>query len=89
MENSSMSKAEIQELILQKAKDAFHKGPGWSQEGVVLREVGEAIGKGQLDLTIQQIILDSWYDLFTEKKLGWGYDLDNPGSPFFHVRKTG
>jgi hypothetical protein len=55
----------------------------------VLREISEAVNKGgnrELDLKLQQRILDAWQDLFTEKKLGWGYDLDNPTSPFFHVQ---
>jgi len=32
------------------------------------------------------MILNAWHDLFAERKLAWGYDLDNPSSPFFHVR---
>jgi len=38
------------------------------------------------DFELRQAILNAWHDLFSEKKLVWGYDLDNPGSPFFHVR---
>lgn len=84
-----MSDEEIRGLIWRIASEAAGKGPGWSQEGVVLREVGACItGRGGLkpELRIQQMILDAWHELFTEKKLGWGYDLDNPSLPFFHVR---
>ena len=33
----------------------------------------------------QQKILTVWHRLFAEGKLAWGYDLENPGSPFFHM----
>jgi hypothetical protein len=88
-EEFSMSEAEVKELIWQIARESAENGPGWAQEGVVLREVGDRIqrARGQdPDLKVQQMILNAWHDLFTEKKLAWGYDLDNPSSPFFHVR---
>jgi hypothetical protein len=76
-------------LVWKTAREFAESGPGWAQEGVVLREVGDRIS-GELgpqrDLKVQQMILNAWHDLFTEKKLAWGYDLDNPSSPFFHVR---
>jgi hypothetical protein len=84
-----MSDEEIRSLVWQMATEAAEKGPGWSQEGVVLRAVGERIGRGtdrRPDRKIQQMILHAWHDLFAEKRLGWGYDLDNPNSPFFHIR---
>jgi hypothetical protein len=84
-----MSEAEIKALIWQIASESAENGPGWAQEGVVLREVGDRISNGRgghPDLRVQQMILNGWHDLFTEKKLVWGYDLDNPNSPFFHVR---
>jgi hypothetical protein len=83
-----MSEQEIKEIVWKVANDSATHGPGWAQEGVVLRTIRERIanGGGQLDLEIQQAILDAWHDLFLQKKLAWGYDLDNPNSPFFHVR---
>ena len=84
-----MSHEEIRSLVWRIAKDSAEKGAGWSQEGVVLREVSEHLRNGiesNHDLRMQQLILDAWHDLFTEKKLGWGYNLDNPNSPFFHIR---
>jgi hypothetical protein len=83
-----MSEYDIKELVWQVAADSAEKGPGWAQEGVVLRAIHERVPKNghDLDLKTQQAILNAWHDLFTEKKLAWGYDLDNPGSPFFHVR---
>jgi hypothetical protein len=83
-----MSEQEIKEIVWQVVSNSATLGPGWAQEGVVLRAVGDRIagGGGRLDLPTQQAILDAWHDLFLQKKLAWGYDLDNPNSPFFHVR---
>ncbi len=84
-----MSEQEIEEMVWRVANDSFGKGPGWAQEGVVLRAIGDQIASGRggrLDLRTQQSILNAWHDLFLQKKLAWGYDLDNPSSPFFHVR---
>jgi hypothetical protein len=82
-----VSEQEIKETVWQVAADFAERGPGWSQEGVVLRAVRDKFPSARKDLTIQQMILNAWHDLFTENKLAWGYDLDNPGSPFFHVRR--
>ncbi len=85
-----MSEEDIKALVLRTATESAEKGPGWAQEGVVLRAVGERLlgrSNGQdPDLQLQQRILNAWHDLFAERKLAWGYDLDNPGAPFFHVR---
>jgi hypothetical protein len=82
-----MSEEEISAMVWRLATDFAKQGPGWSQEGVVLRAARDRIARdGNPDLTLEQRILNAWHDLFTEKKLAWGYDLDNPGSPFFHVR---
>jgi hypothetical protein len=84
-----MSAEEIRSLVWQIAATNADRGPGWSQEGVVLREVSERLGgRGDQrpDKKVQQMVLDAWHDLFAEKKLGWGYDLNNPNSPFYHVR---
>jgi uncharacterized protein (DUF2267 family) len=84
-----MSDQEIKEIVWQVANDSAAHGPGWAQEGVVLRTIADRIATvrgARLDLQIQQAILDAWHDLFLQKKLAWGYDLDNPNSPFYHVR---
>ncbi|MCI0683758.1 MAG: hypothetical protein L0Y71_16765 [Gemmataceae bacterium] len=84
-----MSEQEIKEIVWQVANESAAHGPGWAQEGVVLRAIGDRIAGGnggRLDPRTQQAILNAWHDLFLEKKLAWGYDLDNPNSPFFHVR---
>jgi hypothetical protein len=85
-----MNEQEIRKIVWQVASDSAAHGPGWAQEGVVLRAIGDQIGSnraGRLDTRTQQAILNAWHDLFLEKKLAWGFDLDNPNSPFFHVRE--
>ena len=84
-----MSEQEINEIVWTVATESAQRGPGWAQEGVVLREIGDQIARrhgGRLDEETQQAILNAWHDLFLAKKLAWGYDLDNPNSPFFHIR---
>jgi hypothetical protein len=83
-----MSSEEIKSLVMRVATEAAAKGSGWAQEGVVLREIRDQVSQkqGRLDLATQQSILNAWHDLFAERKLAWGYDLDNSTSPFFHVR---
>ncbi len=83
-----MSDREVKDLVWQTASKAASSGPGYAQEGVVLRQIREQLGAngGRPDLQVQQQILHAWHDLFLEKKLAWGYDLNNPNSPFFHVR---
>ncbi len=71
-------------LILTKALALVERGAGWAQESVVLREVAKATG-ARASLADQQAILSAWHELFREGKLCWGYDLDNPNRPFFHV----
>jgi hypothetical protein len=71
------------------ASESSSRGSGWAQEGVVLREFRVRINnkiEKPLRVEEEQMILEAWHDLFAEKKLGWGFNLDNPNSPFFHVR---
>lgn len=73
----------LKEKVLEEAKACAKRGPGYSQQRVVLDNVAESLGTK--DLNIQRAILTCWHDLFREGELSWGYDLDNPGAPFFHV----
>ncbi|SRR5216684_4030220 len=87
-----MSEQEIKQLVWTIATEFADRGPGWAQEGAVLRAVrerviGKNLGVKRDTLGVQQMILNAWHDLFMDKKLAWGYDLDNSGSPFFHVRE--
>lgn len=59
------------------------KGPGFAQEGVVLRKAQEELKPHSL--ADQRRILDAWQRLFIDGKLAWGHDLENPRDPFFHL----
>ena len=82
--NESMQEREqIKEILLAVAKDCASRGPGFAQEAVVLREAADRL-KTSRDLDAQQLLLEEWHNLFRDRKLYWGYDIDNPGQPFFH-----
>ncbi len=79
---------DLKQKVLDAAKKFAKRGPGYAQQRPVFNEVlGEArrTNKGETDLDFQQAILTCWHDLFREGKLSWGYNLDNPDSPFFHI----
>ena len=73
---------EVKEKLRQIAYECVSKGPGYAQEGVVLREARNLLGPGGLEH--EQLILEAWHSLFSEAVFDWGYNLDNPGAPFFH-----
>lgn len=83
----------LKQKVLEAAKNCAMQGPGYAQRRPVLDEMASEFGGGmyeRLDLDIQQAILTCWHDLFREGALSWGYDLDNPDSPFFHIpERTG
>jgi hypothetical protein len=58
------------------------KGPGFAQEGVVLHEARSELRPKSL--RDEQRILEAWHRLFADREFAWGYNLDNPGAPFFH-----
>ncbi len=88
--NADMDEAkQIQKVLLEVARKCASQGPGFAQESVVLREAAEQLKiqsdmQSDRDLTAQQRLLNAWHDLFRTGKLYWGYDIDNPGQPFFH-----
>ncbi len=73
---------ELKVLLRQIVNDCVSKGPGYAQEGVVLRSAKSALRPQSL--TDEQRILEAWHRLFIDGELGWGHNLDNPGAPFFH-----
>jgi hypothetical protein len=78
----------LKQKVLEAAKECAQGGPGYSQQRPVLDAVAAKEGANmwtRLDLADQQAILTCWHDLFREGVLSWGYDLDNPDSPFFHI----
>ncbi len=78
----------LKRKILEAARNCATRGPGYAQQRPVLDEVASQFGGGMytmLDLDKQQAVLTCWHDVFREGTLSWGYDLDNPGPPFFHI----
>jgi hypothetical protein len=76
----------LKQTVLEVAKRCAQRGPGYSQQRPVFDEVAREIGKnGRPDLGLQQEILTCWHDLFRDGDLSWGYDIDNPDAPFFHI----
>jgi hypothetical protein len=76
-----MAVADMKQTLLDVARDATKKGPGYAQEVVVLREAAEILRSATL--RDQQELLTQWHDLFRSGELDWGYDIDNPNAPFF------
>jgi hypothetical protein len=78
----------LKQKVLEATGTCAKRGPGYAQQRPVLDEVASEFGGSMyttLHLDIQQAILTCWHDLFREGTLSWGYDLDNPDPPFFHI----
>ncbi|MBA4192161.1 MAG: hypothetical protein C0467_29650 [Planctomycetaceae bacterium] len=75
-------------LVLDIAKRFSSRGAGWSQQSTVLAEVATQVPDAQRNLRAQQLILTCWHDLFRLGQLSWGYNIDNPDAPFFHVPES-
>lgn len=73
---------ELKDRLRRIVRDCVAKGPGYAQEGVVLREARNVLRPREL--AQEQMILEAWHRLFVDGELGWGHNLDNPGAPFFH-----
>jgi hypothetical protein len=85
VEEKSMSYQELLELVFTVAKEMVRKGPGWAQQRVVLGEVANRVRDGLKDEQVQQRILTCWHDLFRQGRLSWGYNINNPDAPFYHI----
>lgn len=73
------------QLVYRVARRHAELGPGFAQQSSVLRAAAEEAGVRRGDVDSQQLLLTCWHDLFRFGKLAWGYNLDNPDAPFFHV----
>ena len=86
-----MDYRKLRDLVFEAAKSCAKQGPGYSYQAAVLNRVAKDIGSfdsfvdSPRDATLEQEILTCWHDLFRLGYLSWGYDLDNPDAPFFHV----
>lgn len=78
-----MPVADMKQTLLDVARKAIEKGPGYAQDGVVLRDAAEILRPSSLKE--QQELLTQWHELFRTGELAWGYDIDNPNAPFFHL----
>jgi len=74
----------MEEVLLGIARDCIEQGPGFAQETVVLREAARRLQLGD-DLKQQQRLLTAWHNLFRNGLLSWGYNVENPSPPFFHL----
>jgi hypothetical protein len=78
-----MNREQIKNWLYECAREHVEKGPGFAQQGVVLRAARASL---KLATTAEeQKVLGCWHELFREGRLAWGYNLDNPDSPFFHI----
>lgn len=77
----------IREVLLRIAEEMIKRGPGFAQESVVLRQAVDDLKLSWQDVDSQQVMLTCWHDLFRDGKLAWGFDVDNPGPPFFHFAR--
>jgi hypothetical protein len=75
---------ETEKILLRIARECIEEGPGYSQETVVLRKAAEQLEIGE-DLRGQQGLLTAWQNLFRNGQLSWGYNVENPSAPFFHL----
>ncbi len=81
-----MKYGDLFELVRQTAVFCHRQGAGYAQQSVVLQRVGQQLARsGQRARVSDSQILTCWHDLFLSGDLSWGYDLDNPNAPFFHV----
>ena len=81
---SNTALADLEEQVLLVATELAARGPAWAQEAAVTRELYERFPRLR-DLEGQQQLLTCWHNLFRKGRLSWGYDLDNPNMPFYHV----
>jgi hypothetical protein len=96
------SATDLKAELLRIAEEMYRRGPGFAQESVVLRKAAERLGIADEDrgedepyvprtaelLGRQQELLAAWHRLFHDGDLVWGYDLDSPGPPCFHLGRT-
>jgi len=80
-----MEYARLRGLVFDVAKQLLERGPGWAQQRAVLEEVVNQVPGARKDDRIQQKILTCWHDLFRLGQLSWGYNIDNPDAPFYHI----
>ena len=81
---------DIRELILTVAREQQPKRPidASLQEGTLFREVSEQL-RLHLSQETEQEILTQWHELMRTGYFAWGFNLNNPNPPFFHITDRG
>ncbi len=79
-----MNSPDFENVLLDIAKKYSAQGPGYAQETVVLRQAAKQL-EIERNLIEEQRLLTAWHSLFQKGILSWGYNIDNPASPFFHL----
>lgn len=79
-----MTREQVTSVLLEQARKCRDLGPGYAQQSIVIRNAAKQLNIGRDELTEQQFLLTCWYDLFRTGELSLGYDLENPGAPWFH-----
>jgi hypothetical protein len=79
-----MDISKIEEKMWQIIREAVEIGPGYAQEGYVLRTTWEQLGSPR-DLATERMILDVWNRFIREGRIVWGHNMSNPTAPFFHI----
>lgn len=87
---SDPTPADIRELILAVAREQEPKRPmdASLQEAALFRGVLERLGPHRGQETEQEI-LTQWHDLMRSGYFAWGFNLNNPHPPFFHITDRG
>jgi len=80
---SVLTRENIKTELLRLAAEYYQRGPGFAQQGPVLRMARNRLAPA--GVAQEQQVLDCWHELFRDGELVWGYNLDNPDAPFFHM----
>jgi hypothetical protein len=83
---------ELRSLMVQVATELARAGPQ-NVDRTVLHEVARRLAPPNLppgviyrpQLAGQQRLLRTWHGLFQDGTLAYGYSIDSPGLPWFHV----
>ena len=73
----------VEDELLDVIQEHLCDGGAWAQEDIVLRATARRLHI-ENDVAQQQALIRAWQNLFQTGRLCWGYDMDNPGHPFFH-----
>lgn len=80
----------VREVLLETVRDRHAKlNGGTLQQGEILQEVSRILIQRQRDPEMEEAILTEWYDLFRTGLLAWGFNLNNPNPPWFHITERG